>query len=1036
MSREYVPIPEPEENVLIPEPQSTINETVSISNTNNHLPYPAEQFSVEYLSNQTLDTLKTMKKVCKIRAKTIETVADYTRIINEWYLKNSVKCLAKQKNPIQLTMSEPLNLDLTILPDNNILTINQTIVQTKIRKEKPKLYNFSETELEQYKKHIISTRESMYDKVHQIHNFLRNKGAGYGMYALKVFNLFWGLRKIEDMQLIEKLNLTTIPKFSDLLKLAYESSTTKHDELKSLVTGPILDRLAQPDTRNLLFYEIPTHILPSVYAGIVKLIDDLANAELSNNFQLSGKIYEYFVGRDATAISELGAYFTDRHITNWIYKNLCTATVAPDGIIQTMIDPFGGSGGFTTGYIMNMIEKSKQHEISINWNTELHKVFHYDINYDVLNSAALEFLCLTKTIPNVGNHGNIKYNNSFESDFAYSGTIRNDIMKSKYIITNPPYGGDTIKSSENKDRNAKISAYITKQLNEATLTQEEIEIFHRQLSALKQLDNLERTELEMHKVKFESCSRNLRQYIQNTLGFSERDAIAKFNDKEACSLALLMMLVDDDGEVIGVLKEGVFFDGCYSELRRKLITMFNVSDVISVPANEFENTTTKTSILKFRNTMNKISDVRFGELIVERFTEDKFIMQNGIVCLDELKGSISAVKCKTVSIATREQILAHPICSLNGKEYANREIIPGDGYKMVALGDLCELGTTTKHCANIGKINGKYKFYCSSKIQNLYVDFCEYSNLNIIIGQGGNFNVHIDKNFTPSKHVCVLKEKTNNEPVLKFIYNIIYIVGESGFIRNGSTIKWLNKENIKKFKIPIPESQDVLNSWVSRLSEAYDTRLEKEQRAKELEEQVMARIKEITETEDCDEVKFNDTLVYKSKKTNFKATDGAIYGLYKFYTSSQDKILYRNDYEFDEKCIIIGRSGLSSIHMDSKFSVAHDDVYVLVSINYINYIYYYLKNNISMINFKGSTIKHCSKNELSKLIIKLPKNKQLITDLEPTFQEIETLKADAQSADKRYNILLNELKAEAIKAMPADYMEDVQDTAQNEPETE
>ena len=66
----------------------------------------------------------------------------------------------------------------------------------------------------------------------------------------------------------------------------------------------------------------------------------------------------------------------------------------------------------------------------------------------------------------------------------------------------------------------------------------------------------------------------------------------------------------------------------------------------------------------------------------------------------------------------------------------------------------------------------------------------------------------------------------------------------------------------------------------------------------------------------------------------------------------------------------------------------------------------------------------------------MPKNKQLITDLEPTFQEIETLKTDAQSAGKRYEALLNELKAEAIKAMPADYMEDVMDSEQNEPESD
>jgi hypothetical protein len=34
----------------------------------------------------------------------------------------------------------------------------------------------------------ISNREALRDKIHEIHNFLRNSGAGYGMNALKVFN--------------------------------------------------------------------------------------------------------------------------------------------------------------------------------------------------------------------------------------------------------------------------------------------------------------------------------------------------------------------------------------------------------------------------------------------------------------------------------------------------------------------------------------------------------------------------------------------------------------------------------------------------------------------------------------------------------------------------------------------------------------------------------------------------------------------------------------------------------------------------------
>ena len=49
------------------------------------------------------------------------------------------------------------------------------------------------------------------------------------------------------------------------------------------------------------------------------MVNKVLNEHQKNklNVQLSGKIYEYFIGRDETAISELGAYFTDRHITKY-----------------------------------------------------------------------------------------------------------------------------------------------------------------------------------------------------------------------------------------------------------------------------------------------------------------------------------------------------------------------------------------------------------------------------------------------------------------------------------------------------------------------------------------------------------------------------------------------------------------------------------------------------------------------------------------------------------------------------------------------
>ena len=105
--------------------------------------------------------------------------------------------------------------------------------------------------------------------------------------------------------------------------------------------------------------------------------------------------------------------------------------------------------------------------------------------------------------------------------------------------------------------------------------------------------------------------------------------------------------------------------------------------------------------------------------------------------------------------------------------------------------------------------------------------------------------------------------------------------------------------------------------------------------------------------------------------------------------------------------------------MSSKFSVSHDDVYVLTTNKQeysLKYIYNYIKINIKLIedSFKGSTIKHSSKTALSNIIIKIPKNKKLISKLEPLFGEIEILRVENKKAEELYKQYIQELSEEAI----------------------
>jgi restriction endonuclease S subunit len=285
----------------------------------------------------------------------------------------------------------------------------------------------------------------------------------------------------------------------------------------------------------------------------------------------------------------------------------------------------------------------------------------------------------------------------------------------------------------------------------------------------------------------------------------------------------------------------------------------------------------------------------------------------------------------------------------------------------------------------------------------------------LIIGSGGVANIKLDKDFSCSADNFIIKTHCN-----KYLYYII--IGNINLLSDGftgSTLKHISKEYLTNLQIPIPKSEDKILEWVNKISKPYDDKTSKKNKIKDLEEFIQNKIKDITDNEDCEEVEFDNILQYLSKKNKYRATDGYNNGKYMFYTSSQDKILYRDDYEFKGKNILIGRGGIASIHLATNFSVSHDDVYVLdtkkTEYNII-YIYNYIKTNIKLIenSFKGSTIKHSSKTALSKIKIKIPKNKQLIEDLTPTFNEIEKLNDDLKESEELYKQLIKELSEEAI----------------------
>ena len=907
------------------------------------------------------------------------------------------------------------NKKLTKKPLKEENNNTETNTNKKQHLEATSLATMAEIE-EMHEQFTISNKDALRDKIHEIHNFLRNNGAGYGMNALKVFNILYGLKKFEicndefvkkhnikpgEPDLYTKCKLSNDCKFSGLVKKTESNEALADDYLKNFIINNVLDGIHKSTLKPFLMYEIPRNILARVYKHIILEIDSITQIEQKSNVLLSGKIYEYFIGRDETAISELGAFFTDRHIVDYIYEKL---KPKPDenGKIVEMIDMFGGSGGFTTGYIDYL---NKNYSDKIKWETQIENIYHYDVNEDVIKTASLEMFCLTSHLPNPDK---VCYKNSFNDEFLDK--------KFKLIVTNPPYGGDKTSETDTQMKQNKIKEYIKKLIPtiEDETTKAKLNI---QLQEIEKEEKLYKLKLENAKVGL-NINGQMQRTSKRTNKYANEHNL-KANDKESVSLIMLMNMVDIDGTVCGVLKEGVFFNKAYKDIRKHLIETFNVREVISVPQDQFENTSTKTSILIFDNLSDtKTTTVKFSDMIVERYLEDKFIMKNGFVYLIENKGDISSVTDIEVSSATREEILANQNCSLNGKDYNKKTIEPGEGFKLIKLGDITKFLEKSKRKAGEGNDEGQYNFYTSSD-KIMKCDIADYKEEALIIGDGGIANIKLDKMFSCSDHNFIITSKN-----LYYIFH--FLKGNMNLLNslfNGSVLKNLPKNKLINFNIPIPTTDQSIKQWVDKISKPFDEKNSKEQKLKTLELEIQNRIKEITENEDCEEVEVGSICTFKSGK--FKTYEMDNNGKIPFYNASVNSIGFHSNYCFDDiKYLLLVKSGNikanglgSVVKIYGKCACVSD----MIQIKFNNYIDYYyeifkiIKDKIRKTANTSVGLAHIKLDDVKKIKISIPKDKSLITALEPKFQEVEKLQDEIKQADTLYKQYIDELSKAAIK---------------------
>lgn len=934
---------------------------------------------------------------------------------------------------------------------------------------------------EEIKKNSKISSEDLKEMIHDIHNFLRNSGIGYGISALKIFNLLYGLKKIEKFDLFDKIELDRSCAFSSLVKLAKDRK-----DICRMFNTEYLEHLHDSIIQNFLMEELPDHIKEKDLRHLVLEIDTLVELEYSTGEQLSGKIYEYFIGRDESAISELGAYFTNRLIVDYIY-DLVDPRLGPDGEVQTMVDPFGGSGGFTGGYIQHLQTQNP------NWKTGLGNVFHIDMNNDVVKYAGMEFMCLTQEVPEMGK--SLRCENSFTFEFDPEKLF-------KFIFTNPPYGGDKnskygkrlandkllkhlkelVKPINDLLDNNKKEAKNPKKFKRVEIPKEQLllkEKYDKQIKGCLAVERKYTKKFDTSKVSLDNSSNFIRRYAHKHKLTS--------NDKEGVSLILMMALLAPGGTAVGVLKEGVFFNSTYRELRKHLLTHFKVLKVISVPQDQFENTSTKTSIVIFERPEGqapseplqpedaakqsspkpevklqeggnppqpRTTQVEFRKLNVLKHSEDKFEWDDktSTMSLIESADEVYGLDDPIVANATFEEIKAKEWC-LDGKKYNVKQLIPGEGFKMVKLGD-------KKHF----QVDNGYAFKKNEyrndgipivRIKNItkdgldmsgcvFVEKCDkYEKFSIdandlIITLTGKAPTICKSVLWDIRGAYYLNQRLAKIKSIKYDIKYIYYVFKAvvNSYLNTSTTSGSIQDNIttsqlQSLQIPVPVDPEVTAAWVGRISAPYDLARKMETQLKQLETEVSDEIRRITEEEPCDEFKLGDLCEFNpsrklecdeidyvdisslsngsiTKTTHYKIKDAPSRA--KRLVKKYD-IIYSTVRPKQRNYTIIEKSGLV---VSTGFAVI-----VPKDRSMLRYIFGCITSDDAVHKLStmayGSNYPTINVDILSKIQIKIPKDKALIEELKVKFQQIEQCKGTLRDAEEQFKTQVDELGKAALK---------------------
>ena len=186
---------------------------------------------------------------------------------------------------------------------------------------------------------------------------------------------------------------------------------------------------------------------PAKHKEMLEILDKVNMEQIDCQMDTLGWVYEQHLKTGSSAARDLGQFFTDRFICDYMV-NLCRPGFKSKGVPESVCDPSMGTGGFLTSYMK--FYKKHHADKSVDWSIQNKEIHGCDTDPKVAGVARLNLF-----MESGGNRAvNLRTHDSLYGDLTQTGY--------DLILANMPFGLKGIKHAECCERVNKLKIRGTK----------------------------------------------------------------------------------------------------------------------------------------------------------------------------------------------------------------------------------------------------------------------------------------------------------------------------------------------------------------------------------------------------------------------------------------------------------------------------------------------------------------------------------------------------------------------------------------------